>query len=112
MKRWALILFLLSGCTLPPRTAIVPPMPPQRFYAPSSAAYVAPQKALYVTWDYPIAPSNIVFELWSTTNLARPFTLWCITNSTAVPAGNDPARFFKCRASNMFYKLYSDWAHD
>jgi hypothetical protein len=69
------------------------------------AVIVPPSKTVTLTWNYSQPSSNIVFNVYGTTNLSVPCSKWgLLTNSAAtscvVPAPDD-VHFYTVTASNV-----------
>ena len=95
---WMLVLFLL-----PQKPSLMPPTPP-----PVSKSRTQATPVNYrLEWDY-FAPGPVWFEVWSTTNLAQPFSLYATTDKTNAATVSIPlqltntSRFFIIRAVNEF----------
>lgn len=99
----------VGGAVALPEVPGLPPMPPvKRTFAQVPAA-VKPQPAQFVMWQYP-SGFPVVFEVWSTTNLLSPFTLWTNVPDTSVRMPVDkPSEFFAVRARNLTTGETSDW---
>jgi hypothetical protein len=101
----ALIFFAVAGSVvliglLTSLAVFVPPPPPG--------------KTVTLIWDYPEISTNIVFNVYETTNLSLPMTRWkIVTNvrmlSCVLPVRNG-AHFFAVTASNIATGLESDFA--
>jgi hypothetical protein len=71
----------------------------------SLAATLPPQpKTVTLVWNYPQASPDIVFRIYSTTNLAMPLSKWPVytnlTTTSCVVQVSPGSRFFTVSASN------------
>jgi hypothetical protein len=67
---------------------------------------------LLLSWSYPYNTNNIVFEVWSTTNIIQSFQLNTVTPdlSITIDATITPASFYKVRAKNTITGETGGWA--
>ena len=72
-----------------------------------------PQDVIWLEWDYEYTtennPTNIVFEVWWTDQLTKPFQLYAVTATKRIQVKLGKEGYFRCRASNTVTKLISEW---
>lgn len=120
------ILFLtlaLVGCAITkPKSQVSLPksqvlMPPPITQSPRTPTVAAPVTH-YLSWDFktdsgdPIAlpQEDTVFEVWHTTDLTQPFTLWTNVDMPPVQIGGQAQEFFIVRTRDTITGEVSDWA--
>src|SRR6476646_3020510 len=77
----------------------------------SFAAVIPPPKTLLLKWDYTQVSPDIVFNVYSTTNLGVPIKKWTrytnVTTTSCVVQVQPGNRFFAVTASNTVSRLES-----
>lgn len=72
-----------------------------------------PQDVIWLEWDYEYTtennPTNIVFEVWWTDQLTKPFQLYAVTATNRIQVKLGKEGYFRCRASNTVTRLVSEW---
>jgi hypothetical protein len=81
----------------------------------SSAIILPPTKTATLKWDYPYEASEIVFNVYGSTNLSMPMRQWTLlTNVTALSCSvpiKANANFFTVIASNQVTRLHSGFGN-
>jgi len=107
---WLVVLFMVSCKTSQPVVSIMPPPVPAT--VATTEAVLPPPPAYYsLAWQLAGQTTNLVVEIWSTTNLAKAFVEIGISQSNSWPLmATNPCAFFKVRASNTLNGMVSGWA--
>lgn len=111
---WLSFLVYLCGCmsSQTPQRLMAPPIPETTtsHYAVDFSTSTPPQ-LLKLTWDYPYEGSNIVFNVYSTTNLSIPKNQWKLQQTVIQTWATFPPveeqEFFIVTASNVQTHLES-----
>jgi hypothetical protein len=117
-----LFCILIAGCATKPQPVFKPVLPDQKIIIDmipqkstraktQVAALEAPTKLMGPEWTHAVNfdPLTQFYEVWSTTNLARPFTLLGTTTGTNYFHTALPAEFFMVRTADI-YGQKSVWA--
>lgn len=92
-----------------------PPAVPLPSTTPSPIKAIVPSPRPHTNWLTwtEIDESNIIYEVWRSTNLPplpETFTFWTRTNHPPIKLSPLPAyQFFICRSSNTVTRLVSEW---
>lgn len=115
-KFFVVALLVFAGCVSKPVAPVIrpqvatPPLPMKIIMPRAVEAPTAPvvPKLIELAWDYPVLPV-VTFEVWSTTNLFKPFTLKTNTAAKSVKFSKGAMEFYKVRARAADGQV-SDWA--